>query len=74
MREIYEILTAVSRYDAVSFGRQVSRHLLTLALTQDMSSYSTIKKAADSSKCLYLSTKLNKVIFGKNVILKKKNV
>jgi hypothetical protein len=73
-KEICEILTAVSRYDAVKFGRQVSNHLLTLASTQEMSSYSTINKAAGSSKYPCLSTKLNEALFGKNVILKKKNV
>jgi len=55
--KICEILAAISRYDAVKFGRQVSKHLLTLASTQEMSSYSTMKKAAGFSKYLQLSTK-----------------
>ena len=73
MKDICEILKAVSRYDTVKFGRQVSKHLLTLASKHEMSSYSTMR-AACSSKYMYLSTKLNEAIFGKNVILKKWNV
>jgi len=67
------MLTAISRYNAVKIGRLVSKHLLALASTQEISSYSTMKKAASSSQYLYLSTKLNEAIFGKTVILKKKN-